>query len=119
MQRGMIFLSGCSLSLYLTLSNSYLILTAIGEAMCYVETYGALLKYVIFTGTCESSDFLALVFMIRKNPESEHICEFKPCQRVRMKHRKLPFFYFSFCGVQIFSCLICKWKARSNNKRQR
>lgn len=48
----MIFISDCSLRLYLTLSNSDLILIAMEEAVCYVMTYGAILKYVIFTGTC-------------------------------------------------------------------
>lgn len=55
-----------------TLSNSCVILTAIGEFGCYKMIFVAMLSYMIFIGTCGSLDFVAL-FSLTQNIK-KYVC---------------------------------------------
>ena len=44
-----------------------------GEIVCYKMVFGAMLRYVIFIGTCGSLDFVALVFLTNKNTKNEYM----------------------------------------------
>lgn len=42
-----------------------MILTAIGELVCYKMIFDAMLRYMIFIGACGSLDFVALFYLTR------------------------------------------------------
>lgn len=52
-----------------------MILTAMGEIVCYKMIFGAMLRYVIFIDTRRSLDFIDLIFLMHKSTKIEHICQ--------------------------------------------
>lgn len=61
-----------------------MILTAVGEIVCFKMIFGAILRYVIFTDICGSLDFIALFSLTHKNTKkrvymssiSVYICQY-------------------------------------------
>lgn len=96
-----------------TLSNSCVILTAIGEFGCYKMIFVAMLSYMIFIGTCGSLDFVALFSLtqnIKKCVYIKYECIYISIYvRIRIKYRKmsLPLIFvgilFSFVRLKLES----------------